>query len=90
VPETVDGLPVLNPRDLLDDFVRRIKEVDPDAEYVLMVTDPRDHRANTICHRLEDKRKGPFLRSLALGLWEPDDDEFFPETTEVPVEEDGE
>lgn len=37
-----------NPRDLVDDFVEQVKKRDPDAQYVVIVTDPRDRRCMSI------------------------------------------
>lgn len=39
---------VQNPRDLVDDFVEQVTKLDADAQYVVIVTDPRDRRCMSI------------------------------------------
>lgn len=67
-------LPVLNPRDLIDPIAETILELDPHAEFVLMVTDPRDHRSMSIRTIIHEQTKGTFLRTLIEGLWPADED----------------
>lgn len=68
-------LPVLNPCDLIDPIAECILDLDPHAEFILMITDPRDHRVMSIRTVLHEPTKGTFMRTLTQGLW--------------PVEEDG-
>lgn len=69
------ALPVLNPRDLIDPIAECILDLDPHAEFILMITDPRDHRQMSVRTVLHEPTKGTFMRTLTQGLW--------------PVEEDG-
>lgn len=73
--ETAEGLPVLNPRDLVQDFVNKIRQVYPEARFVVAVADPRDVRGMSIEICLDEAIKGPFLRDLTLGMWQRDKDE---------------
>lgn len=79
---TADGLPVLNPRDLIDGLVSLIREVDPNAEFVVMVTDPRDHRAMSLRTCIEEPTTGVFLRSLMVSLFPPEDEDYEPQNKE--------
>jgi hypothetical protein len=68
-------LPVLNPRDLIDPIAECILDLDPHAEFILMITDPRDHRCMSIRTVLHEPTKGTFMRTLAEGLWPAEEDE---------------
>lgn len=67
-------LPVLNPRDMIDPIVDCILAVDQRAEFIVMIADPRDQRDMSIRTCLHEPTKGNFLRTLANGLWPPEED----------------
>lgn len=68
-------LPVLNPRDLIDPIAECILDLDPHAEFIVMISDPRDHRCMSIRTKLHEPTKGTFMRTLAEGLWPAEEDE---------------
>lgn len=68
------NLPVLNPRDLIDPIAECILDLDPHAEFILMVTDPRDHKEMSIRTTLHEPTKGTFMRTLVQGLWPLEED----------------
>lgn len=68
------NLPVLNPRDLIDPIAEAILDLDPHAEFILMVTDPRDHKEMSIRTTLHEPTKGTFMRTLVQALWPLEED----------------
>ncbi len=66
---------MLNPRDLIDPVAECILDLDPHAEFILMITDPRDHRTMSIRTVLHEPTKGTFLRTLIDEFWPAEEDE---------------
>lgn len=82
------GLPFLNARDLVDPIADCIQAVNQNAEFVVMIGDPRDRRNMSIRTTLHEPTKGTFLRSLIQGLWPADEDRpIRPQETVRAIEE---
>ena len=67
---------VANPRDLVGDFVEQIQDLDPKAQYVAIVTDPRDRRTNTMHSCVRDSvTRDAIVRQVVNILMPPPEDQ---------------
>ena len=78
---------VSNPRDLVGDFAAQIEKLDPKAQYVVIVTDPRDRQCNTMHSHVRDcVTRDAMVRQVVNVLMPPPEDQDSEDQDEVEVE----